>query len=32
MAADKKVPINFTDISKLGNILDTSKDVPLKKP
>ncbi len=32
MAADRKVPINFTDISKLGNVLDTSKDVPLKKP
>ena len=31
-AADKKVQINFTDLSKLSNKLDTSKDVPLKKP
>lgn len=31
-SADRKVPINFTDLSKLGNELDTSKDVPLKKP
>jgi len=32
MSTDRKVPINFTDISKLGNVLDVSKDVPLKKP
>lgn len=32
MAVDKRVKINFTDLSKLGHKLDTSKDVPLKKP
>lgn len=32
VATDRKVSINFTDMSKLGNTLDISKDVPLKKP
>lgn len=31
MYSDRKVPINFTDLTKLGNSLDISKDVPIKK-
>jgi hypothetical protein len=30
--SDRKVAINFTDLSKLGAALDTTKDVPIKKP
>jgi hypothetical protein len=29
---DRKVAINFTDLTKLSAALDTSKDVPIKKP
>lgn len=29
---DRKVAINFTDLTKLNAALDTSKDVPIKKP
>lgn len=31
MYSDRKVPINFTDLTKLGTNLDISKDVPIKK-
>lgn len=30
--SDRRVAINFTDLSKIGPALDTQKDVPIKKP
>ena len=32
LQSGKKVKINYTDMSKIKQALDTSKDVPLKKP
>lgn len=32
LQSGKKVQINYTDMTKIGDSLDTTKDVPLKKP